>query len=327
MQRDIKKTSKPETNNSTARQGNLRQGMGRHGLAAALVLAVLLAGPGAMRAGNLYVPNYSFELPDIGTNSPYAAPVLASWQNSPQPSWYYPSNFQNAPWTYLAGTFYNVPFPGEFVDNCDGVQALFLQAIPQVAIFQDLSATFNAGKAYTLTVGLIGGGGNMPVGSTFQLSLYYRDASSNMVTVAATTVTTTAANFPTNTHLVDFQVQVAGVKATDAWAGKSMGIQLLATPDFNNPAQWGGYWDADNVRLVETTVLSLVNPAKVGGHWQFSGQSEPGVVFQILATTNLNLPGTSWTSLTTLTNVTGSIPFVDSTTGLGQRFYMARQLP
>ncbi|MGP8240125.1 MAG: hypothetical protein ACLQVW_32580 [Limisphaerales bacterium] len=280
------------------------------------------------------VPNYSFESPDIGTNSPYAAPVLDSWEQSPQPYWYVPANFGGSPWAYLVGTFYNLPnFTNAtatnttYIDNCDGIQAAFLFSVPQVAIFQDINATFNAGKAYTLTVGLIGGGGNMADGSTFQLSLYYRDASSNMVTVAATTVTNTAANFPTDTHLVDFQVQVPGVKVTDAWAGKSIGMQLLATPDSYDPEQWGGYWDVDNVRLVETTALSLVNPAMAGGQLQFSGQSEPGVVFQILATTNLNLPVTNWTSLTTLTNVTGSMPFVDSTRGLGQRFYMARQLP
>jgi hypothetical protein len=275
----------------------------------------------------IYVPNYSFESPDIGTNSPYAAPVLDFWEESPQPGWYVPADYGGSPWADLAGTFYNVPFPGEFIDNCDGVQAAFLFALPQVAIFQDLAATFNAGKAYTLTVGLVGGGGDMAEGSTLQLSLYYRDASSNMVTVAATTVTNTVENFPTNTHLVDFQVQVPGVIATDAWAGRTMGIQLLATPDFNDPGQWGGYWDADNVRLVETTALNLANPSITGGSLQFTVQSEPNAVFQILAATNLTLPASNWTSLATLTNVTGSLPFVNATSGAGRRFYSAQQLP
>ena len=106
-----------------------------------------------------------------------------------------------------------------------------------------------------------------------------------------------------------------------------MGIQLLTTPDFYNPASWGGYWDMDNVRLVETTPLSLANPAMTSGQLQFTVQSEPNVVFQILATTNLSLPVTNWTSLATLTNVTGSLPFVDTTAGLRQRFYTAQQLP
>jgi hypothetical protein len=275
----------------------------------------------------IYVPNYDFASPDIGTNAPYAAPVLASWEESSQPFWYDPTEFDGTPWTDLAGTFYNVPFPGEYIDNCDGVQAAFLFAIPQLAIYQDLGATFNAGKAYTLTVGLIGGGGDMAEGSTLQLSLYYRDASNNMVTVAETTVTNTADNFPTNTHLVDFQAQVPGVTASDAWAGRNIGIQLLATPDFDDPAQWGGYWDAGNVVLVETTALNLASPAKTGGPVQLTVQSEPGVVCQILATGNLTQPVSNWTSLATLTNLTGSLPFVDSTAGAGPRFYTAQQLP
>ena len=178
------------------------------GLLQKIALAVaglaILALP--VQAGNIYVPNYSFELPNIGTNAPYAAPTVNDWQEPPQPAWYSPTNFGGSPWSDLIGEFYNVPFPGEYIDNCDGAQAVFLFAVPQVAIFQELGATFNPGKNYTLTVGLIGGGGGMPSGSTIQLSLYYLDASNNMVTVAAQTVTNTPANFPTNTHFVDFQV-------------------------------------------------------------------------------------------------------------------------
>jgi hypothetical protein len=167
----------------------------------------------------------------------------------------------------------------------------------------------------------------MPEGSTLQLSLYYRDAASNMVTVAATTVTNTAANFPTDTRFVDFQAQVPGVKATDAWAGQNIGIQLLATPYPYDENQWGGYWDADNVRLVETTALNLASPVLTGGQLQFTVQSEPDTVFQILAAGDLTLPLSNWTSLAKLTNATGSMPFVDSTAGAAQRFYTARRLP
>jgi hypothetical protein len=183
------------------------------------------------------------------------------------------------------------------------------------------------GKAYTLTVGMIGGGGGMVEGSTFQLSLYYLDASSNMDFVAMTTVTNTPANFPTGTHFVDFHVQVPGVQPTDPWAGKNIGIQMLATPDFNDAAQWGGYWDVDNVRLIETTALSLVNPALTNGQLGFTVQSEPGVVFQILATTNLSLAATNWTRVATFTNSTGSLPYVDQSAVLGQRFYTTQPLP
>jgi hypothetical protein len=282
----------------------------------------------------IYVPNYSFELPNIGTNSPYAAPVFQSWQESPQPDWYMPADFDGSPWSQLAGTFYNLPdftnslgTNSSYIYNSDGVQGAFLFGIPQLGIFQDIDATFNAGKAYTLTVGLIGGGGGMVDGATFQLGLYYIDASTNMDIVAMTTVTNTAAAFPTDTEYVDYQVQVPGVKATDPWAGQNIGIQLLATPDFDNPAEWGGYWDADNVRLSETTALNLVNPALTNGQLQLTVQSEPGVVFQILATTNISLPIGNWTSLATFTNTTGVVPFVDQSATLGQRFYTVQKLP
>ena len=160
------------------------------------------------------------------------------------------------------GTFYNVPTPDKFIDNCDGIQAAFLFALPEAGIFQDynsisgtnttpshaFNAKFNVGKSYNLTVGVLGGGGGMKPDATLQLSLYYLDANSNRVTVATTTVTNTSAAFPTNTHLVDYQVQVPGVKAGDPWAGKNIGIQMLSTTGFELA---GGYWDLDHVRLFE----------------------------------------------------------------------------
>jgi hypothetical protein len=306
----------------------------RRRMAAAAVLAVMLLFARSLWAGAIYVPNYSFELPNIGTNSPYAAPVFQSWQESAQPTWYEPADFDGAPWSELAGTFFNLPdftnsmgTNASFIYNCDGVQAAFLQAVPQVGIFQNLDATFDVGKAYTLTVGLIGGGGGMPDDSTFQISLYYLDESSNMDIVAMTTVTNTLANFPTDTYFVYFQAQAPAVKATDPWAGQSIGIQLLATPDFDDPADWGGYWDADNAQLVETTPPSLIGAALTNGQLQFTVQSEPGAVFQILTTTNLSLSTTNWIRLTTITNTTGTLPYVDPSPAGSQRFYMARRLP
>lgn len=138
---------------------------------AVAAIAMLVLG-GSAWAGNVYVPNFSFESPDIGTNSPYAAPELESWQETAQPSWYEPTNFDGAPWYYQTGTFYNEPdFTNStqtntsFIFNCNGVQAAYFQVVPQVGIHQTLDATFNVGKAYNLTVGLLGGGGGMVEGS------------------------------------------------------------------------------------------------------------------------------------------------------------------
>src|SRR5205814_768999 len=123
----------------------------------------------------------------------------------------------------------------------------YLFAVPQAALFQDyntlvgtntspshdFNARFQVGKSYSLLVGVLGGGGGMSNGATFQISVYYRDAASNMVTVAATTITNSPTLFPTNTHLTDFEVIVPPVKAEDLWAGKNIGIQLASTVGFD----------------------------------------------------------------------------------------------
>ncbi len=304
----------------------------------AAVLVGLLVWSGPLQAGSIYVPNHSFETPAVPPVSPYAGPAIDDWEKSAQPIWYDPALNYDTPWDSLMGSFYNVPNPSTFIDNCDGNQAAFLFALPEIALFQDyttlygtnttpshgLNAVYAVGKAYNLTVGLIGGGGNMKTGVTFQISLYYRDAASNKVTVAATTITNTTATFPTNTHLVDFQVQVPGVKATDPWAGKNIGIQLLSTAGFDN---LGGYWDLDQVRLAEIVAPNLLNPGLVDGHFNFTLRSEPGLGFEILATTNSALVISNWTRLGTLTNIDGSVSFVDTAPISSRRFYQARQVP
>jgi hypothetical protein len=304
-------------------------------LAVALVALAAWAGP--LQAGPLYLPNASFESPVVPPISPYAGPDIDYWQKSPQPAWYEPTNNYNTPWDFLTGTFYNIPFPGSFIDNCDGIQAAFLFALPEVALFQDytsiygtnttpshaFNAKFEVGKSYTLTVGVIGGGGGMKVGATLELSLYYRDGASNRVTVAATNITYTQARFPTNTHFLEFQARVPTVKAGDAWAGQNIGVQLLSSITDTNLA--AGYWDLDNARL--SAGPALLAPARTNGQFTFTLESEPGLHFEILATTNLSLPMSSWTNLGILTNVTGDTPFLDPATNLNRRFYRAHQVP
>jgi hypothetical protein len=279
------------------------------------------------------VPNGSFESPA----TTFVDTRIDRWQKSPKPVWY--DETSNGPWDQLMGIFLNTPTNNaSHIDNCDGSQAAFLFALPQVALFQDYSSTdwsnsvpshaFNArfeiGSSYHLAVGVIGGGGGMTNGATMQLSLYYRDAASNLVTVAATMVTNTPSTFLTTTHLVDFKVDVAAVKATDPWAGQNVGIQLLSTVGF---AQAGGYWDVDNVRLTQIIEPTLLSPARSSGQFTCTLQSEPGLKFELLTTTNLLLPRTAWTSMLTLTNVSGTTPVIDTAPIVGHRFYAAHQIP
>ena len=292
-----------------------------------IALLALAAWTGPLQAGPLFLSNASFESPVVPPVSPYAIPELDAWQASPQPGWYDPTNNYNTPWAYLMGTFYNVPFPGVFIDNCDGTQAAFLFSYPEVAIFQDCSSRFNVSSAYRLAVGVIGGvDGSPPLyeGATLQLSLYYRDAASNMVTVAATTITNSAGLFPTNTHFVDFSVQVPGVLPTDPWANQTIGVQISSTVGTNLAS---GYWDLDNVRLTETVLPHLINPQIVSNWFGFTVRSEPGLQFEVLAHTNITSPLLDWTSLGIVTNVSGASPFMDPATNSNRRYYTLRQLP
>jgi hypothetical protein len=309
-------------------------------LRVAIGLAALLAWVCHSLAGPVGLPNASFELPVVPEVSPFAIPDMDSWAKSPQPAWYYPSNNYDTPWEDLMGTFYNVPDPSTYIDNCDGIQAAFLFSVPGVAIYQDydsiggtnttpshaFNALYHVGSAYTLTVGVIGGvDGSPPLyeGATLQLSLYYRDADSNLVTVAATTVTNTALTFPTNTHFVDFAVQVPAVMATDPWANQNIGVQIASTVGFDLA---GGYWDLDNVCLVETPLPALLNPQLVNNQFSFTLQSFPGLRFEILAHTNPAAPLSTWTSLGNITNSSGITSFSDPAPTPARRFYRAHQL-
>jgi hypothetical protein len=296
-----------------------------------LTLLALAASAITLPAGTIPIPNSSFESP----LTTYATPFIDSWQQNPQPD----INDQS---TLQTGVFSNQPPTDPYhIDNCDGDQAIFMFATPQTAVFQDydstdyanptpthgFSATFDVGKSYTLTVGVLGGTNlayPMQEGTTLELSLYYRDTASHKVTVATTSITNSAAIFSNATHFLDFEVRVPTVKASDLWAGRHIGVQLLSTVGFD---LMGGYWDLDNVRLSATVPPMLLAPTRTNAEFTFTLQSEPGLRFEILASTNVALALSNWISLGTLTNTTGTTSFLDPAANLNRRFYRARQLP
>ena len=55
----------------------------------------------------------------------------------------------------------------------------------------------------------------------------------------------------------------------------------------------------------------------------FTPLSQAGSALEIQASSNQ----LSWTTLATLTNATGALPFTDPATSSDQRFYRAHQLP
>jgi hypothetical protein len=299
--------------------------------AAISAIAFGLCAPSALNAASISVPNGSFELqladPLFGVSL-----SVDSWQKNPPPAW-----FTGGPqdWDQLVGVFKNTASTNaDHIDNCDGNQALYVFAVPDTGVFQDYDSLdwahtnathsftpiFEPGKSYHLKLGIIGTGGGMLPGVTFRFGLYYRDAQSNMVTVAATSVTNSPDVFSNNTHFIDFHVDTSVVKVSDAWAGQHIGIQLLSTVDFNLV---GGYWDLDNVRL--STGPALLNSAWSNGQFSCNLLSQPGSVFEIL--TSSNLLSSNWDTLTTVTNVSGFDSFVDAAAAGKQRFYRAHLLP
>lgn len=211
-------------------------------------LAVSAAFCSSLQAASIAVPNYSFESPStlpVGVST-----SISAWQKAPQPGYFNPGTF-GFTWDQTAGIFYDSnPYA-----NHDGTQCAYMLSFPAVSLSQDYStspgfnASYGVGQSYTLTLGLFGK--SLDANNSLQLSFYYRDAGNNMVTVGSpTTITYNPATFPLTTplNLVDFSVTVPTVQASDAWAGKNIGIMIqVSASDFN-----GGYWDMDNVRL--TTV-------------------------------------------------------------------------
>jgi len=230
----------------------------------ALILAAVLAGrANGLYADTIYVPNASFESPEVL----FASPSINSWQEAAKPLWYEESGGYT--WTQLTGVFLNVP-PNDasHIDNCDGNQALWLFALPEVELFQDLNDVFEVGYDYNLTVGIIAGGGGMVDGVSMEIRLYYRDGEDTKITVGATTCTYDA-DLGHVRHFVDVELDIPPVHESDPWAGKNIGVQLVSTlilADLDpETGKAGGFWDMDNIRLssampeVDFTGDSFVN--------------------------------------------------------------------
>ena len=295
-----------------------------------MALAACIA---TLKAASIAVPNGSFELPV----STFVDINFDSWQKTPKPDWY--AEGGGFLWNQLTGVFKNTAEgAADHIDNCDGHQAVWLFAVPEAGLFQDynsvdwndpapthaLDATFEIGSSYALMAGVIGGGGAMAEGVTLELSLYYRDDASNKVRVAGVTITNSPTIFINRTHFIDFRVLVPVVRLGDPWAGRNIGVQMLSTVSTNLQ---GGYWDVDHVRLLSVREPVLKEAIAAAGQFTFTLASEPGSLIEILATTEIAMPTDNWTSLGIVTNLTGTLPFVESEENRKQRFYRARQLP
>jgi hypothetical protein len=299
------------------------------------ILGLVILGIGVPQieaaADSLSVPNGSFELPTTA----FVSTFVNSWEKAPKPDWY----DESGPflWDQLVGVFLNTATNSpDHIDNCDGAQAAYLFAVPEVAIWQDFDSvdwqtnvpthafdvTFEAGTAYQFTLGVIGGGGGMSPGATLELDVYYNDAATNQVPVATFVVTNSTDIFSNTTHLIDFTVSVPTVRWTDAWVGQHLGLRLLSTVSSNLAA---GYWDVDNVRLTSQP-LKLSNPQVVAGQLQLTLSGEAGLACEIEAS---EAPlGEAWVPLGIVTNEGGATTFpAGPVAAFASRFFRARALP
>lgn len=227
-------------------------------LKAKFALAAILAVSSTLHAASLVVPNYSFEGPN--TLPAGVSTTIDSWQKVPKPGYFDEAAF-GFQWIQTAGIF----FDSNPYANHDGSQCAYMLSFPQVTLFQDatsgLNATYGVGQSYTFTLGLFGK--SLTPNNSLQLSLFYRDAGNNIITVGSpTTITYNPANFPLTAplNLVDYSVTTPVVQAGDAWAGKNIGIMIQVTAsDFN-----GGYWDMDNIRLTSVPEPGVASLAVLG---------------------------------------------------------------
>jgi hypothetical protein len=293
---------------------------------------VFLAAAAVNEAASLPVPNGSFESPSTS----FVDLRIDAWQKNAKPDWYDESG--GFLWDQLCGVFLNTPpGSGDHIENCHGAQAIFLFAVPQTGLFIDYDSTdwtssipthafdvkFEVGRAYQLSLGVLGTGG-MTNGASLMVGVYYRDSSNRMVVVQSTNIVYNRTLFPDSTHFQDYGLWVPPVKAGDAWANRHIGIQILSITD---PSLAGGYWDLDHVRLESMTEPILSQPRWLESQFQFTLQSEPGLKFEIEASSEPALPSSPWTRVGTVTNESGIADFVDASPPAGPRFYRARQVP
>jgi len=206
-----------------------------------LTFFILLISPPAMSASVL-IKNASFETPVVDPNGFGAVPLVEGWTEI---------DIDTLASTNT-GVFANTdPNSFDHIVNADGSQLAFLGSQTGNALQQDLDALYKAGCEYKLTVGVSISSRFPPAAvepvDNLELVLYYRDAN-DIIDIANQTVEATGQSY---TQLQDFSLELPIVQAGDAWAGMNIGIALRAA------GQAGGFWDLDNVRLVELAPISI----------------------------------------------------------------------
>ena len=195
-----------------------------------------------VESASIAIENASFEAPVVDPNGFPAVPYVEAWTEI---------DLDLSAGTNT-GVFANTAQGSEdHVANADGSQLAFLGSARGNALRQDLADTYTPGCDYRLTVA-VGISMRFPPAvrapaDTLELVLYYCD-DANCVDIVWETIE--AAGLST-TQSQDFSVHLPTVRPDDPWAGKPIGVAIRAA------GVAGGFWDLDNVRLVELLPVSV----------------------------------------------------------------------
>lgn len=194
------------------------------------------------RTASIPIENASFEIPEFDPNAFPALPFVYGWTEIDL------DTLASSNTGIFANTSADSP---DHINNAHGSQLAFLGSEAGNGLQQDLLAAYQAGCDYELTVGvaissLFPPSIEEPL-DTVELVFYYRDINDTVDIVKEAVDATDLLS----TELKDYSVYLPVVQSDDAWAGRSIGIGLRAA------GLPGGFWDLDNVRLVESPPVSI----------------------------------------------------------------------
>ncbi|MHC4951725.1 MAG: hypothetical protein ACYTEU_12185 [Planctomycetota bacterium] len=234
-----------------------------------LPIIILFLFIASVRGDTIPVPNHSFEFPVIDPNENVlrAVSFTSLWTEDDIDREPYPE-----PYSRGTGTFVNTPpDSNDHIANPDGDQLAFIYSFQGNSIWQYLPQTYQVGKYYRLTVAacLSESAFAPKPTSPLILTFHYLGADSGSAPLDIATYAISPAGL-TVTSMEDFSVDLPTVVSGDAWAGRHIGIAIRGS------GFAGGYWDFDNVRLMEfprtpnfnnDSIVNLVDFAKMAAEW------------------------------------------------------------
>ena len=188
-----------------------------------------------------------WDIDNVRLAETYPVPISienASFEADPN----YATGWTGIDFSANTGVFTNTE-PNSF-KNANGNQMAFLGTKASNAFKQDLSASYNIGCDYHLTVA-VGASFTSPPSTEdpidyLELALYYSDGNEPVDIVSLQIPA-----MDPNQWLKNFTLYLPTVGPSDSWAGKNIGIAIRAT------GKAGGYWYLDNVHLAESMPLSI----------------------------------------------------------------------